>query len=225
MKAASSSTIEGLHASFDRINNKLKSMMESQHSDAELSRALRNAWSEQFHSILSDTAIHGLIVHYRKIHKGGQSGGSTSSPSHSAYYASGGMAPIGAEMAQGTTAPVYGEFPIGFTGSPDSGAMVKALDLGRFYESNVGRSCNSSGGSPPQQSGGAFWDAVMNGATLRSVPPNTLEKVSDTLTATPSNFPSSDPVAGSVPHLSSNPAPFDATGIHSFAQLTSVMAK
>lgn len=240
------SSIEGLHASFDRINNKIKMMLDSGKSDADLARAIRTAWSEQFHSILSDTAIHGMVVHFRKIHKG-QKGGS--SPIHSAYHASGGsslnMAPLGAEMSQGTTTPVYGEFPIGFTGSPESGAMVKALDLGRFYESDVGRSCDSTGGqsapqqtggrafgpespygSPaPQQTGGSFWDALLNGAPLRSVPPNTVELAQDAITATRTGFPSSDPVSGSVALQASNPTPFDVGNVHSFSQLSSVISK
>lgn len=230
------SSIEGLHASFDRINNKIKMMLDSGKSDADLARAIRTAWSEQFHSILSDTAIHGMVVHFRKIHKG-QKGGS--SPIHSAYHASGGsslnMAPLGAEMSQGTTTPVYGEFPIGFTGSPESGAMVKALDLGRFYESDVGRSCDSTGGqsapqqtggSPaPQQTGGSFWDALLNGAPLRSVPPNSVELAQDAITATRTGFPSSDPVSGSVALQASNPTPFDVGNVHSFSQLSSVISK
>jgi hypothetical protein len=249
------SSIEGLHASFDRINNKIKMMLDSGKSDADLARAIRTAWSEQFHSILSDTAIHGMVVHFRKIHKGQKGGsslalnqtpqlfefrgGSTSSPIHSAYHASGGsslnMAPLGAEMSQGTTTPVYGEFPIGFTGSPESGAMVKALDLGRFYESDVGRSCDSTGGqsapqqtggSPaPQQTGGSFWDALLNGAPLRSVPPNTVELAQDAITATRTGFPSSDPVSGSVALQASNPTPFDVGNVHSFSQLSSVISK
>jgi len=243
------SSIEGLHASFDRINNKIKMMLDSGKSDADLARAIRTAWSEQFHSILSDTAIHGMVVHFRKIHKG-QKGGSTSSPIPSAYHASGGsslnqtpqlfefrggMAPLGAEMSQGTTTPVYGEFPIGFTGSPESGAMVKALDLGRFYESDVGRSCDSTGGqsapqqtggSPaPQQTGGSFWDALLNGAPLRSVPPNSVELAQDAITATRTGFPSSDPVSGSVALQASNPTPFDVGNVHSFSQLSSVISK
>ena len=262
MKSAASgaySSIEGLHASFDRINNKIKMMLDSGKSDADLARAIRTAWSEQFHSILSDTAIHGMVVHFRKIHKG-QKGGSTSSPIPSAYHASGGsslnqtpqlfefrggMAPLGAEMSQGTTTPVYGEFPIGFTGSPESSAMVKALDLGRFYESDVGRSCDSTGGqsapqqtggrafgpespygSPaPQQTGGSFWDALLNGAPLRSVPPNSVELAQDAITATRTGFPSSDPVSGSVALQASNPTPFDAGNVHSFSQLSSVISK
>lgn len=231
--SSSPSTIEGLHASFDKINDKLKAMVEAGYSDAELTIALKTAWTEQFHFILSDTAIHGLVVHYRKIHKGqkgqkGQKGGNSLALNQSPqlFKFRGGMAPLGAEMAQGTTTSVYGEFPIGFTGSPDSGAMVKALDLGRFYESDVGRSCDSTGGSPaPQQTGGAFWDAVFNGAVLRSVPPNTIEKVSDAITATPSNFPSSDPVTDSVAHHASTPAPFDVGNLHSFSQLSSVISK
>jgi hypothetical protein len=232
MKSAASaaySSIEGLHASFDRINNKIKMMLDSGKSDADLARAIRTAWSEQFHSILSDTAIHGMVVHFRKIHKG-QKGGSSLNQIHSAYHASGGsslnMAPLGAEMSQGTTTPVYGEFPIGFTGSPESGAMVKALDLGRFYESDVGRSCDSTGGqSAPQQTGGSFWDALLNGAPLRSVPPNSVELAQDAITATRTGFPSSDPVSGSVALQASNPTPFDVGNVHSFSQLSSVISK
>lgn len=79
-------TVEGLHASFEKIDTKVRTMISSGKTNTELACCIRKAWSEQFHTSLSDTAIRGMIHHYRAVHtkqkgqKGGMGQGTTHQP-------------------------------------------------------------------------------------------------------------------------------------------------
>lgn len=199
---STTATIEGLHASFDKINTKVKEMIQLGKTDYDLSCCIQKAWAEQFHTSLSPVAVKGMILHYRTIHKG----------TRKTRKQRGGMAPLGTGMSQGTTAQTFGTFPVGFTQSP---AMVSALD--RSYTSGAAQSCN------PSQSGGGFWDAVMNGAIPRSVPPSTFEKGYDAITATRSGIVGgSSAVTANPSHMTFDPKPYDASGIAQISRLQAI---
>ena len=62
--------MESLHASFDKIDGKVKVMIAKGSTDSELACCIRKAWTEQFHMSLSVPAVKGMILHYRSVHKG-----------------------------------------------------------------------------------------------------------------------------------------------------------
>jgi len=217
-------TVESLHASFERIDKKVHALIAKGASDSELASCLHSSWSEQFHMPVSASAVKALIMHYRAVHsgpasskrmtrrKGGKGGNGRGQR--------GGMAPLDYMMGPGLTSQSYGRFPVEMGVTPN---VVKDLDLGRFYESNAGRSCNTTGGHPAINqrggSGGSLWDQMMapsnmastlyNGHPPISVPVNTLQGITNAVQGgAPLSAPAT-PVAPSV-HLSNHiPRPFD----------------
>lgn len=202
-------TVEGLHASFSRIDDKVKDMIAKGKTDSEIGACIQKAWSEQFHMDLSSAAMKGMIIHYRAVHRSGNKRKTRKSQR-------GGMAPVDWIMGQGTTDNVYGRFPVEIGTTPQ---VVNALDLGRFYESRVGRSCDATGGhaAPGQQLGGGVLDAVGMGFAPASVPRNIVETGVSALQGAPIANPSASPVSASTQMASYAPKAFDTTAISSFS--------
>ena len=196
-------------------------------TDTDLANCIQKAWSEQFHMELSMPAVKGLLLHYRAVHSPASSGSKRKTRKQR-----GGMAPIGWTMGQGTTDNVYGRFPVEIGTTPQ---VLKALDLGRFYESTGGRSCNATGGhaAPGQQMGGlrrsrrnqhgaGLFDAFTMGHAPASVPRNAVESTVSTVQGSPIMNPQASPVAGSVQLATFNPKPYDTGAISSISSLQSL---
>jgi hypothetical protein len=221
-RKAGAVTIEGLHASFEKIDKKVANMIAKGQTDAELTCCIRKAWSEQFHMGLSMPAIKGMIVHYRALHKDA-SGKRKTRKARGGQ--SGGMAPVDWIMGQGITDKVYGEFPVAMGTSP---LVSKGFDLGRFYESDGGRVCDSTGGHPaPGQPGsyrgGGVFDALGMGHAPASVPRNVLEIGTGAIQGVAgAGGPSSSPVTNEPSSVGYSPKPFDAGALSSIASLAPI---
>jgi hypothetical protein len=140
-------SVEGLHASFEKIDGKIRALVQKGAANKELAACIRRSWAHHFQRPVSEAAIQGLVVHYRAIYPSSkktrknksQRGGQT-----------GGMAPLDYQVGQGLTTDPYGIFP-----SEMGRVAVSALDNERFFESPVGRHCNTTGGyAAPGQAGG-----------------------------------------------------------------------
>jgi hypothetical protein len=222
-RKAGAVTIEGLHASFEKIDKKVATMIAKGQTDAELTCCIRKAWSEQFHMGLSMPAIKGMIVHYRALHKGDGKRKTRKSRGQT-----GGMAPMDWIMGQGITDKVYGEFPVEMG---TSALVSKGLDLGRFYESDGGRVCDSTGGHPaPGQpgspfplKGGGVLDAIGMGHAPASVPRNVLEIGTGAIQGVAgAGGPSSSPVTYQPSSVGYSPKAFDASALSSIASLAPI---
>jgi hypothetical protein len=175
-------TIEGLQASFEKIDAKARALIDQGRTDTELAAALVEAWSAHFGSDLSHTAATGLIKHYRSIHK--------SRKTRKSRRQTGGMAPMGWTMGQGTTDFTYGRFPVEIGTSP---SVVESLD--RYYRSPISPSCDLA----TRQGGGGLWDtAVTFGHTPNSVPSNILQTTVNVVQGGQPG-PSASPVSATVP--------------------------
>jgi hypothetical protein len=135
-------TVETLHASFERIDKKVHALIAKGATDSDLACCLHKSWKEQFHMPVSGSAVKALIMHYRAVHSG-PGGKKTRKQKRSQKNQSGGMAPVDYMMGQGLTSQSFGRFPVEMGTTP---SVIADLDLGRFYESNAGRSCNTTGG-------------------------------------------------------------------------------
>lgn len=226
-KASSKATVEGLHASFSKIDSKVKAMIAKGATDSEIARCIEKAWSEQFHMGLSMPAVKGLILHYRAVHPSG------SSSKRRTRKQRGGMAPVDWTMGQGTTDFTYGRFPVEIGTTPQ---VLKALDLGRFYESNGSRSCDATGGhaAPGQQMGGkrsgysrkqrgaGVLDALMMGHAPSSVPLNTMQTTVSTVQGHPTLNPNPSPISATPNLAVYTPRPYDTSSISSISSLASI---
>jgi hypothetical protein len=178
-------------------------------SDKELQNTIRRGWSEQFHSSLSETAIKGLIHHYRSVY------GSRKTRKRGQV---GGMAPLDYTMGQGAGSMVYGRFPVEMGSSPQ---VVRALD--QFYESPVSRSCDTTGGAPaPNQKGGGFFDSLFMPTAPQSIPVNFMQTAVSAIQGAPVYNPSSNPIASSVTVIPADPKPFDASSLADLSNLQPV---
>lgn len=227
IRKSKAATVEGLHASFGRIDGKVKNLIAKGATDSELARCIQKAWSEQFHMELSMPAVKGLILHYRAVHLAGAK--------RKTRKQRGGMAPIDWTMGQGTTDFTYGRFPVEIGTTPQ---VLKALDLGRFYESTGGRSCDATGGhaAPGQQMGGlrlrrsrnrkqhgaGILDAIGMGHAPASVPRNIMETTVSTVQGHPIMNPPPSPVAATTNMAVYEPKPYDASSISSISSLQSL---
>ena len=210
-RKAVTATVEGLHASFGALDTKVRAMIMKGCTDRQLTSCIRKEWSGLFHTDLSTPAVRGLMMHYRAVHKGNRKTRKQKQK--------GGMAPMDWNMAQGTTNPVYGRFPMEIGTTPQA---IRGLDLGRFFESTGGRTCNATGGHPAPtstgnpgsgQGGGSFAAAVAQGHFPATVPRNTLEVLGSTLQGAPIRDPPADPVSATT-HLSTyTPQPYDARAL------------
>ena len=189
---SNTTTIEMLHTSFTKIDDVVHSMIQKGSSDSAIACRIRSEWKTLFHQTISDTAIEGLLIHYRSIYKGKGDGKGKGKGQK------GGMAPLDYVGGQGTTAHTYGNFPVDITTNQK---FIHDLDATRNYDSSIGKSCS--------QTGAGFWDAIGQGHIPASVP--TMREVvsaytpvasSVHLTAfTPNTYNPSDIIQ--VPHASS----------------------
>ena len=186
---------------------------------------------------ISESAVKALIMHYRAVHSG-PGGRKTRKQKRQ----KGGMAPLDYMMGQGLTSQSFGRFPVEMGTTPN---VIADLDLGRFYESNAGRSCDTTGGHnaltqrggrrrQKNQSGGAvsLWDQMMapsniastiyNGHAPHSVPINTLQGVANAAMGGTPLAPGPSPVAPTVNLSTYIPRPFDATGIANLSNYASI---
>jgi len=195
------------------IDGKVKALIAKGATDSDLACCIRKAWNEQFHMELSTPAIKGMIMHYRAIHKGSK---------RQTRKQKGGMAPLGWTMGQGTTDHVYGRFPVEIGTTHQ---VVKALDLGRFYESNGSRACNTTGGhaAPASgQKGAGLLDAIMQGHAPASVPRNVIETGVSSLQGAPIMNPHPSPISATVHESTFTPKAFDPSAISSISSLAPI---
>lgn len=208
-------TVEGLHSSFDKIDKKVEALINKGATDSDVACCIRKGWSEQFHMSLSPSAVKGMLVHYRAVHKGDGKGRKTRKQR-------GGMAPIDWVLGAGVTDKVYGNFPVEMGTSP---LVSKGLDLGRFFESDGGRSCNTTGGHPApglSQKGGGIWDTVGMGHFFNSVPINVGQQFVSSLQGKPDSTVSASPVTYTAMPPTFFPKPFDAGDLTNIASLAPV---
>jgi hypothetical protein len=213
-------------------------MIAAGRTDGELAACLRREWSSIFHRDLSAPAIKGMVSHYRAVHKVKTGKRQTRKAKQRQV---GGMAPLGYMMGQGTTAQVYGQFPVAIYSDP---SVIKSLDMNRFFESPIGRSCNATGGfdAPTQtgggesveavkalvekqqknQQGGGVLDAIGMGHMPASVPRNFGEIGASALAGHPIANPASSPVASVVHIPQVTPTPYDATAINPMTSLAPI---
>ena len=179
-------SVEALHASFEKLDEKLRSLVKRSSTDSELSRTVARLWREQFHTELSGPAIKGMLSHYR----------ATYGARKTRKAQRGGMAPLDHMMGQGMAGAVYGRFPLEMGTTPQ---VVRALDMERFFESPISRSCDATGGAPPpMQSGGGFFTALNMGHAPFSVPENGLQKGVAALAGVTSTEGNPSPVSATV---------------------------
>jgi hypothetical protein len=203
---SSSMTIEGLRASFDKINSRAKAAIESGRADSAVADVIDKSWSDMFHHGLSPAALKGLLLHYRALYR-----------SRRTRKQRGGMAPLDWTLGQGTTAPVYGTFPVEMGAAPQA---VAALDLDRHFENSISRSCDGTGIAPPKQTGGGVIDAMVAGHTPMSVPINVLQQAAGTLMgAPPAPNPSGAPDVAAWNYQTYTPAPFNPSSLSSISTL------
>ena len=221
-KAGSSQSVEGLRASFEKIDEQVRCAIEKGCTDSSLGETIRKSWAKYFHSDLSVPAMKGMVSHYRTIYKSKsvrktrkQRGGSRPSAVQG-----GGMAPLSWTLGQGTTTPVYGRFPVEMGASATA---VRALDLGRFYESPISRACDSTGGcAAPGQAGGSMFASAGMFHMPASVPRNAIETGVSVSAGAPIMNPNPSPVSASWQPSVFTPVPFDPSPITKITQLASI---
>ena len=210
-------TVEGLHASFEKIDDKARAGIDRGMTDSDLSACIERAWTEQFHMGLSPAAVRGLVTHYRAVHHGKRK---------TRKAQKGGMAPLGYTMGQGLPDATFGRFPV-----PEAAAAN--YDLNRFYESPVSRACDSTGGAPapditnpvpkPFLYGGGVADALGMGHPPQSIPPNIAQTTANALAGSPVTFPSASPVTQTATLTQPTLASYDPTAIAKITSLAPVV--
>jgi hypothetical protein len=213
-------TVEGLHASFEKIDEKARNSIERGMTDRDLMACIERAWTDQFHLSLSPAAARGLVTHYRAVHH--NTGGKRKTRKQKQ---NGGMAPLSYTMGQGVTDVVYGRFPV-----PEAGAAN--YDFNRFYESAISRTCDSTGGAPapgitnpipkPFLFGGGVTDAIGMGHPPTTVPPNFVQTTVNALQGSPNTFPSASPVTQTATLAQPSVQPYDVTPISTISSLAPV---
>jgi hypothetical protein len=211
-------SVEALHASFEKMDARLRGAVESGVTDSELGRAVERAWSSSFQKELSAPAVQGLVAHYRGLYGGSRKGRRTRRAQRGQH---GGMAPLSWTMGQGTTGTVWGRFPDDFSTSAQA---VRSLDMTRFNENSVSRSCDSTGGRDTlaSQKGGGIIDNLWNLHAPMSVPRNPIETAVTTLQGAPVMNPPADPTATTWRMAVATPTPFDSSAISSLSGLAPV---
>ena len=207
-----SMSVEGLHAAFEKLDRKVLAAIRGGASDSALADVIDRSWAGLFQHSISPAAARGLVHHYRSVH-----GSVGKRRTHRRQRQRGGMAPLDWTLGQGSTAAVYGRFPVEMGVAPRA---VAALDLGRFYESQVSRACDSTGGAPaPGQAGGGIFDALAMGHPPASVPRNIVETGVSAVQGSLIANPPADPVRATVPIQVPEPKPFDTTVVTSLSSL------
>ena len=232
-------SVESLHSAFQGLDTKMAKMIASGRTDAELAGCLQREWSSTFQRDLSGPAIKGMVSHYRAVHR--SSGGKRKTRRAQR----GGMAPMDYVMGQGTTAAVYGQFPVPMYSDP---SVMQSLDMNRFFESPIGRSCNATGGfdAPTQkggasveelktqieeegehdkelqQEGGGLLDALGMGHMPASVPRNIVEMGASAVQGHPIANPPATPVAAAVPAQNVPVTPYNAMAVSQISDLAPI---
>jgi len=200
-------SVEALHASFEKLDEKLRALVKRSSTDSELSQTVARLWREQFHTELSGPAIKGMLSHYR----------ATYGTRKTRKAQRGGMAPLDHTMGQGMAGAVYGRFPLELGGTPQ---VVRALDMERFFESPISRSCDSTGGSaPPLQTGGGFFTSLNLGNAPFSVPQNGLQKGVAALAGVTSTEGNPSPVSATVKEYIPSYTPIATSGISNISSM------
>lgn len=216
-------TVEGLHNTFEKIDGRVRCMIERGKPDSALACCIRKAWREFFKQDLSDPAVHGMIRHYRSVYspKGRRA-------TRKAAKQVGGMAPPDYTMGQGITGDVYGRFPVEMGATP---SVVASLD--RFFESPIGRSCDATGGgrAPLQtggrrrtrsQRGGGVFDTLFQPHAPASVPRNVVETSLSSIQGAPIRDPNASPIAYTAALRTAPLQPFNPSGISTMSTLAPV---
>lgn len=218
-------TVEGLHNTFEKIDSRVRCMIERGKPDSALTCCIRKAWREFFQRDLSSPAVEGMIRHYRSVYQPKGRRGTRK-------VQRGGMAPLDYTMGQGITGAVYGRFPVEMGATP---SVVGSLD--RFFESPIGRSCDSTGGfaALPQtgggrrtrsknrnQRGGGFFDALFQPHAPASVPRNVIETGLSSIQGAPIRNPAASPIAYEAATRSQPLQAFNPVGISSMSTLAPV---
>lgn len=215
-------TVEGLHNTFEKIDGRVRCMIERGKPDSALACCVRKAWREFFHRDLSNPAVEGMIRHYRSVYSPKGKRGTRRAQR-------GGMAPMDYTMGQGITGAVYGRFPVEIGATP---SVVSSLD--RFFESPIGRSCDSTGGypAPPQkggrratrraQKGGGIFDSLFQPHAPASVPRNVVETSLSTIQGAPIRNPPATPIAYEASLRTAPLQPFNPSSISSMSTLAPV---
>ena len=197
-------------SSFKSIDARIEAMLGKGATTKDVIHSLESAWREFFGTNLSPAAAKGLMVHYQKVY-----GKRTTRRVRKNQR--GGMAPVSYMMGQGSTDYTYGRFPVGM----DTPQVVRSLDLGRFYENDGGRACNSTGGFDAPQNGGGFLDSIAAGHLPQSIPVNGLQTTVSALGSHPIANPHPSPVTGQMNLPRYEPTPFDNT-YSSISNLSSI---
>ena len=210
-------SVEALHASFEKMDTRLRGAVESGVTDSELGHAVERAWSSAFQKELSAPAVQGLVAHYRGLYGGSRKGRRT----RRARKQRGGMAPLDWTLGPGSAATTFGRFPDDFSTSAQA---VRSLDLTRFNENSVSRSCDATGGRDTlaSQKGGGIFDNLLAGHMPASVPRNGFEGAAAFVQgATTANPPAAPEVATWRPAVAAVQA-FDTSAVQSLSGLAPV---
>ena len=199
-------SVEGLHASFEKLDEKVRRAVASGVTDSELGEVIRRNWSMLFHHGLNRPAVQALVSHYRAVH-GSHKKTRKARRGRKARQV-GGAAPLDYVLGQGTTAPVYGRFPVEMGASP---AAIRTLDLDRYFENSIG-----------QQRGGGLLDSLAMGFSPASVPRNMIETSVSAVQGHTIQNPPADPVSGHAPVVVPHPRPFDTSQVSSVSSLAPV---
>lgn len=211
-------SVENLHATFERMDTRLRQAVESGVTDSDLARAVDRAWSAAFHQELSAPAIKGLVKHYRALYSAA-SGKRKTRKARRLQVGGGGMAPLGMTMGQGITATTFERSPMDMS---TSNQVISGLD--RFYESPISRSCNSTGGvdTLASQKGGGIFDSLLAGFPPASIPHNAIQTAVSTGQGAPITNP---PAAPEVPVWKPSvpqPQTFDSSAVSNLSGLSAV---
>jgi hypothetical protein len=211
-KASGGLSVAALHASFEKMDNKVRAAIGRGVSDAELAACIRDQWSGLFHGAMSPAAVRGMVMHYRALYGAG--------PRRTRKRQRGGMAPMGWTLGQGVSDAVYGRFPVDMGATP---RVVASLD--RFYESPVSRACDSTGGHDAptaSQEGGGLLDSLAAGHAPASVPRNIVEQGISAVQGAPIQDPPADPTMHTWQLQNPPPAIFDPKPISNLAGLAPI---
>jgi hypothetical protein len=208
-------SVEGLHASFELMDKKVRAQIMKGATDSSLAACIRGEWKKRFQAPLSAAALKGMVGHYRSVFVG--------KVRKTRKAQRGGMAPMDWTLGQGITAPVYGRFPVDF-GTYDG--AVRSLD--RFYENPISRSCDSTGGSPApkqtggsKQKGGSLLDVLGMGHAPASVPRNVVESGVSAVQGRAILNPPREPAVPAWKTDTFTPQPFPVSG-HTITSLAPV---
>jgi hypothetical protein len=209
-------SVEGLHASFEKLDEKVRRAVASGVTDSELAEVIRRNWSMLFHHGLNRPAVQALVSHYRAVH--GSHKKTRKARRGKKQRQIGGAAPLDYVLGQGTTAPVYGRFPVEMGASP---AAIRTLDLDRYFDNSIGPSSHRAEAAGPQRGGGLL-DSLTMGFSPASVPRNMIETSVSAVQGHTIQNPPADPVSRHAPMTIATLRPFDTSQISSVSSLAPV---